>query len=451
MKTYFTNGFPEYIRKYVEYDKALGFIFAIGAVVTSTLIVIYGEVFKHTENLCRLLLETYPSAIFILSPAVFIGSLLLVQKWAPLSSGSGIPQVMVAAELTANETTNPFLRNLLSLKTALIKVVSSLLGVLGGGAIGREGPSLHISSACYFFFYRIFNKIHRNIDHTLWVVTGAAAGLAAAFNTPLGGIVYAIEELGARHFTKIRTHLLISILISGIVSQTLLGGYLYIGTPKTNPAGFELLVFVIIFSYFLGLLGGLFGQLLYKAMNWRRRFNSSRWQLLIVFGLSQLVALIIFFDHESLGSGKEYINHLLFKPEHMQMYTPALRLVNTFASYVTGIAGGIFAPSLSIGAGAGYYLSQLYTNLLGIDNTNIIILCGMISFLTAVTRTPFTSFILVLEMTDRHTSIVPMMTSALVSFYGAHSLYKEGFYELTRDAIFKNQVPQEPPKTPALS
>ncbi|MGZ3742293.1 MAG: chloride channel protein [Pseudobdellovibrionaceae bacterium] len=439
------EDFAGYVREKIEYNKALALIFFIGASVASAVIVMYGEVFKHAEQLCRSLLNEYPFGIFGLSPIVFIASFLLVQKIAPLSSGSGIPQVMVAAELHANEKTTPFLRELLSLKTAIIKILSSLLGVLGGGAIGREGPSLHISTGFFYLFYRIFNKIHRNIDHTLWVITGAAAGLAAAFNTPLGGIVYAIEELGARHFSKIRTHLLISILISGLISQTLLGGYLYIGTPKTNPFNYKLIIFVVICSYILGLLGGFFGQFLFVAMNWRRKFKSSWAQWALIFILSEIIACIIFFDHESLGSGKEYINHLLFNPENMQIYTPFLRITNTLVSYITGIAGGIFAPSLAIGAGFGYYLGELYSQLTGIDNMNILILCGMISFLTSVTRTPFTSFILVLEMTDRHAAIVPMMTSALVSYYAAYSLYNEGFYELTRDYIFKHQAPQENP------
>ena len=443
MKMKSSEEIIHYLKSNIEYNKMLAFIFFIGAFATATTIVIYGEVFKHTENLCRRLLNDYPFSIFALSPAVFIASFTLVQKFAPLSAGSGIPQVMVAAELNSSEINNPFLRSLLSIRTALVKIFSSLLGVLGGGAIGREGPSLHISAAFFFFFYRVFNKIHKNIDHTLWVITGAAAGLAAAFNTPLGGIVYAIEELGSRHFAKIRTHLLISILISGLVSQTLLGGYLYIGSPKTNPSNYKLLFFVIILSYVLGVLGSAFGQALFKAMNWRRSFKSSKSQWILIFFLSQVVATIIFFDHESLGSGKEYINQLLFNPQHMQMYTPFLRLLNTLVSYITDIAGGIFAPSLSIGAGIGYYLGELYTQLTGVDNTNILVLCGMISFLTAVTRTPFTSFILVLEMTDRHASILPMMTSALISSYAAHSLYKEGFYELTRDYIFKNQAPKE--------
>lgn len=424
------------LRKTLEYKKALALVFFVGSFITSIIIVLYGVIFKESESICRALMNQTPYAIFAISPFVFICSYALVKKWAPLSAGSGIPQVMVATEVTEQEA-GGFLNNLLSLKTAMVKILSSLLGVMGGGAIGREGPSLHISAAFFHFFYRLFNKIHRSADHTLWVITGSAAGLAAAFNTPLGGIVYAIEELGARHFNKIRTHLLISILISGMVSQTLLGGYLYIGTPKTNPTSYKLFIFVTIFSYVVGLMGGAFGQILYKLMSWRKKITTPWKSYAVVFILSQIVALIIFFDHESLGSGKEYINHLLFEKQNLFYYTPFLRILNTLIAYTTGIAGGIFAPSLSIGAGIGYYFSSLYTEITGIDNTNLLILCGMISFLTSVTRTPFTSFILVLEMTDRHASIIPMMMSALISFYAARSLNEEGFYEMTKNEILK--------------
>lgn len=189
--------------------QSFGFMFVLAAICNGLIIITYGEVFKTLENLCRNLLKTNPLLSLALAPVLFLSAWYINTKKFPYSGGSGIPQILAATEVPPETTTGKvFLRRVLSIRVAIAKIVGSLFVVLAGGAIGREGPSLHVSASVFFLFHRVLNKIHRTLEYRTWIITGAAAGLAAAFNTPLGGIVYAVEELGSQYFTRVKNNLL---------------------------------------------------------------------------------------------------------------------------------------------------------------------------------------------------------------------------------------------------
>lgn len=127
-----------------------------------------------------------------------------------------------------------------------------------------------------------------------------------------------------------------------------------------------------------------------------------------------------------MGPGREVIIQLLFKDGGGADWTLALsRFISPVISYLSGCAGGIFAPSLAAGGAIGAILG----NLLDASVVNVFVLVGMIGFLTGVTRAPFTSFVLVLEMTDRHTAIMPMMLAALCASMIAKLIDANSFYE----------------------
>ena len=225
-----------------------------------------------------------------------------------------------------------------------------------------------------------------------FIITGAAAGLAAAFNTPLGGIVFAIEELAKIHVRYFRTALFTAVIIAGLTAQGILGPYLYLGYPEVNPKGF--MQFVVI--GFVALIGGLAATLMSASILWIRRrkknFGLAK-NVLFAFISGLTVAIIGFYLGDNIfGSGKELMSNFLFsadKASHVN--TPMLRVIGPILSFNTGGAGGIFAPSLAAGASIGSWISYLldYTG----TDANLFILCGMVSFLTGITRTPFTSAI----------------------------------------------------------
>ena len=141
-----------------------------------------------------------------------------------------------------------------------------------------------------------------------------------------------------------------------------------------------------------------------------------------------MVTFSFFVNHSILGSGKELITHVLFTDhKYVEWYTPFLRVIGPILSFSSGAAGGIFAPALSAGASLGSFIAHLFEFTGG--NANLLILVGMVGFLTGVTRTPFTSAILVLEMTDRHNVIFQLMLAGMISNIVSLIIDKHSFYD----------------------
>ena len=206
--------------------------FWIASVITGLFAVLYTKLFLAAENLTMVIYNHSGWMLFILAPVCFALAWWLVHRFAPYSRGSGIPQVMAAIEISSNKT-NHIVDKLLGFRIILIKVLSSLVMALGGGAIGREGPTIQIAASVYKIVYQLLPKWWPTIAKKNMMVTGAAAGLAAAFNTPLGGIVFAIEELTKTHFSHFKTAIFSSVIIAGLSAQALLGPYLYLGLSKS--------------------------------------------------------------------------------------------------------------------------------------------------------------------------------------------------------------------------
>lgn len=396
------------------------------AVLAAFASVLYAKFFRFAELKFFYVINSYKYSGFLLTPLFFILAWWVVRRFAPEAGGSGIPQIMAADEIDYENLENrPKVDRLLSLRTAGVKVLSSLLCVFGGGAIGREGPTLQISATIFHFVGCQVRRWAPNISEHTWVVAGAAAGLASAFNTPLGGIVYAIEELGMVHFHRVRTALISGVIVSGLVAQWVLGSYLYLGYPVVGTVSFSILPAALVTGLVTGVAGALFGRLLIALVNKRLAIRSS-WRLAAIAGLlGVVVAGLTFIDSRAAGPGGEVINGLLFSQAEPSYEISVIRFIGTMATYLSGAAGGIFSPSLAIGAALGGNLSRFFTEA----QPSLMVLLGMIGFLTGVTRTPFTSFILVLEMTDRHSAIFPMMLVAVAAQSIAPLIDPHSFYE----------------------
>lgn len=371
--------------------------------------------------------ENLPVVLF-LSPLLFVLSLFIVKKIAPGASGSGIPQVMACIEKSHSHLASIFL----TMRVLAVKVISSVLVMFAGGGIGREGPSLQISAAIAHNVGLLFNRAGIAVKTDQLYIAGAASGLAAAFNTPIGGIVYAIEELSHEHMKKYKDVLLLAVVIAGFTAQLLIGNYLYLGYPKvTTTLSFGMLLTVSIVSVMAGILGAMFSKILTRLIAWRisKTFN----QQLIIAGAIGLamVGIYYFFGARAIFSGNESINFILFVEEEIPFSEVFFRFSSPLLTSMTGVAGGIFAPSLSAGAVFGGMMAQLTDPSL----RTILGLSGMIGFLTGVTRSPITSFVLVFEMTDRHSAVLGMMFAAFFSSLGSNILGDKSFYETSVDNI----------------
>ncbi len=325
--------------------------------------------------------------------------------------------------------------------------------VLGGGAIGREGPTIQIAGS----IFRIINKwIPENwpkLSKQSFILTGAAAGLAAAFNTPLGGVVFAMEELSKIHIRFFRTALFTAVIIAGLTAQGLIGPYLYLGYPDIGNTRISLFMGVLATAVLSGLGGSAMSSLILKVMRWKNSFKKKSKVLVFLFVSALIIAIVAFFiSNKVLGSGKDLMTTVLFtNNKHEEWYIPLLRTGGIVVSFTTGAAGGVFAPSLAAGASIGAWFAGIFS-VIG-SNANILILCGMVGFLTGVTRTPFTSAILVLEMTDRHSIIFHLMLAAMIAnlvslLVDKHSLYdhlkNQYLQEMKDDSITTPSSPELP-------
>lgn len=406
--------------------------FWLGALIAGAVAVLYAQLFSWAEHATHYIYQQASWSFFIITPVCFALAWWLVVKYAPFSRGSGIPQVSAAIELSSPKH-HIAIKALLSLRIIIVKIISSLVMVLGGGVIGREGPTIQISAAIFKKINDYLPSWYPKISKQNMIVTGAAAGLAAAFNTPLGGIVFAIEELTKTHFSFFKSALLTGVIIAGLTALNFLGPYLYLGYPALEGVG-KLVIFpVIIVAIVTGILGSTTGKIILAIFKKKKVLKKSYQQMLYaaISGLA-IAAIAYWVDSAVFGSGKEIMTETLFSHnKNVAWYVPIIRILGSIISFSVGAAGGIFAPSLSAGASIG----ALFSGWLELSEpaTNLVILCGMTGFLTSITRSPFTSSILVLEMTNSHNVIFFIMLSGLLANLVANMISRSSFYDQLKE------------------
>ncbi len=410
--------------------------FWLGAFISGAVAVLYAKLFSWAELGTHLLYEKASWTFFIITPVCFVLAWWLVSQYSPFARGSGIPQVSAAIELS-NPKHNYKVSSLLSVRIVFIKVISSLVMVFGGGAIGREGPTIQISASIFKKIRDLLPDWYPKISKRNMIVTGAAAGLAAAFNTPLGGIVFAIEELTKTHFSFFKSALLTGVIIAGLTALNLLGPYLYLGYPQLSSITAWVITAIIPLAAITGVAGSGMGKIILYILEKKNVLKKNYQKVVYVLLCGLIIAsLAIFLDNRIFGSGKEIMVSTLFtNHKHLEWYIPFIRIIGSIISFSTGAAGGIFAPSLSAGASIGAVFAGWFD--FSIPETNLLILCGMAGFLTSITRSPFTSSILVLEMTNSHNVIFYIMLTALFSNLMATLVSRHSFYEYLKDQYIK--------------
>jgi H+/Cl- antiporter ClcA len=404
-------------------DQLQTLAFVLSAFLAGLVAVAYANLFKIFENFYYEISTHRPYWIWFLTPLCLLAGWAIVYFFAPEASGSGIPQVLAANDLNYTKKSD-WVDRLLSIKVVIVKIISSLLVCLGGSVTGREGPTIQISAGLFHFVGRFTRKHRIKVDPHTWIVAGAAAGLAAAFNTPLGGIVFAIEEMSIS-FKRFRTALIISIIIAGLVSEWIMGTYLYLGYPSVGSVTFSILPKALLIGVITGVAGSLYGICIKRMLDWRSKFKTTTSLALLALVCGLVLAFMAFLNPDASGSGTRVMNALLFKGQTSTWDLPLLRMMGSLVFYVSGAAGGIFAPSLAAGA----CISSFVSSWLSLGSPELLILLGMAGFLTGVTRTPFTAFVLVLEMTDHHNAIFPIMLCAIMAELTARLVDKESFYE----------------------
>jgi H+/Cl- antiporter ClcA len=416
--------------------------FWVASLLTGLVAVGYTRLFALAEQGTASIVHWHKWLLFLVTPACFLLAWWVVRRFAPFARGSGIPQVMASIEL-AKPKHNDRVNQLLNLRIVVVKIISSLIMGLGGGVIGREGPTIQVAGS-------IFRKVNEwlprwwpKVSKRNMIMTGAAAGLAAAFNTPLGGIVFAVEELTRTHISYFKTALFTAVIIAGLTAQAFLGPYLYLGYPDVTNLSGSIFFGVLLVAIPAGLGGALMASGMLRIFRWKAGFRVVRQHIWYIVACALIIVMAAFFiDERMLGSGKGLMTTALFTPDkYNPWYLPLLRITGSMLSFTTGAAGGVFAPALAAGASIGATISGWLH--LAASNSNLLILSGMVGFLTGVTRTPFTSAILVLEMTDRHNLIFHLMLAGMVSSLVAMPVDRHSFYDHLKFQYLREIVGEE--------
>ena len=366
----------------------------------------------------------HPLAPLVWSPACAAGVLWLTRRYAPGTGGSGIPQVMA----TLDPGFAPASRGMfVSLRLSAAKAVLTAGSILGGLASGREGPSVQIAAGVMQHARRWLPP-HPGISEHGLLVAGGAAGIAAAFNAPLAGVMFAIEEL-ARTLEQRSSGLIIAaIVLAGLMGVSFFGNDSYFGTIQVPSLHTGMLWPALLLVLAAGGLGGVFARLLQTSLL-HTGDRIGRWRAAHPVAFAGLCGLAVgaigIASHgASFGSGYGYTRGLLEGRVDVPLLYVTLRVVATWIAVWSGVPGGIFAPCLAIGAGVGHDVATLTG---AHADAPALIALGMAAFLAAVTQAPMTSFIIVMEMVGGHAMVLSLMAAALgaslVSRWIARPLY----------------------------
>ncbi|MEO6758613.1 MAG: chloride channel protein, partial [Saprospiraceae bacterium] len=325
--------------------------FWVASLITGLAAVLYAKIFAQAEKLAAFVFHANIWLMLVLSPLCFLAAWWLIVRFAPYARGSGIPQVMAAIELSIPKVQGK-VRQLLSLRIIAVKVVSSTILVIGGAAIGREGPTIQIAASIFRKINELLPEWWPKISKRNMIMTGAAAGLAAAFNTPLGGIVFAIEELTKTHFSYYKTAIFTAVIIAGLTAQGLAGPYLYLGYPLVSDLSWFILLGVALVALIAGWLGTYTTRVMLQVLRWKSTFKTNGQHVLYLVATALILILAARFISEGImGSGKELMTSTLFGTDkYLPWYMPLLRIIGPILSFTSGGAGGVFAPGLSAGA-----------------------------------------------------------------------------------------------------
>ncbi|MFM0170226.1 chloride channel protein [Paraburkholderia sediminicola] len=386
-------------------------IFWLGAIAVGLVAVLYARLIDWGYGEFRSVQQRHVWAPLIITPAVAALAVWLTRKFFRGAEGSGIPQVIA----TLHSKPSEYGARLLSFRILFGKIVVSFLAILGGLTIGREGPTVQVGAALMFNLRRLYPRSNALIERQL-VLAGAAAGLSAAFNTPLAGIVFAIEELTRSFEARASGVLITAIIIAGVIALGINGNYTYFGTIQIGAHFPNVLALAVLLTAIVtGLAGGLFGWLLLNTARWipapLHQLHSER--PVAFAALCGLVIAVVglISGGTTFGSGYAEARGLLDGHEQLSVFYPFMKMISMVGSYLPGIPGGIFAPSLSIGAGFGDLLHRVFRSM----DLPMLIALGMVGYLAAVTQSPITSFVIVMEMINGHALVISLMATALIS------------------------------------
>ena len=416
-------------------------IFLLGGIGVGAAAVALAGLADLAQQAFVLLLTKSRYLVLLVTPLGFMLSAYLTLRLFPNAQGSGIPQVIAARQLASQEARG----KLVSIRIAIGKTLLTLFGLLCGASVGREGPTVQIGASIMFVLGRVSPRRQPGL-----ILAGAAAGVAAAFNTPLAGIVFGIEEMSRAFETRTSGLIIAAVIAAGLTSLAMMGNYAYFGTsPVSLTSGIGWLAIPVC-----GVVGGAAGGLFSRAViAMARGFANPMGRAIkrhplwfaLVCGLA--VALCGLASGDTIyGTGYTQVKTALESGTPLPASFGGLKLLATTFAAISGIPGGIFSPSLAVGAGLGSNLAPLFHGV----PLSALMLLGMVAYFAGVVQAPITAFVIVTEMTDNHSMVVPLMAAALIAYGTSRLICEEGIYHaLARGFVERAAAPKLAPPSAA--
>jgi len=373
-------------------------------------------------------LETGPVWYLLLWIALIlaIGAILAaLVKYEPMSAGSGIPQVK-GNILGIYKTT--------WWRIVLTKLTGGILGIGAGLSLGREGPSIQLGAMIAQGISRFLGRTR--MEERYLITSGAGAGLAAAFNAPLAGVIFTMEELHKNFSAVVLMPSLAAALTSAVVSHIFFGRNTIFSFPELSRVPIRIIPALVVLGICLGVLGAFFNYCLANASKfYELPFFKSNF-MRISFAL--LVAVCLgFYLPQVLGGGNNLVDSLVTHnfPIKILLLFLVGKFIFTMLSYGANVPGGFFLPMLVIGALAGNVLADIFIQL-GILQAALrmhVIIFAMAGFFAASVRAPITGILLIMEMTGSFWHLVPLSLVALFAYIAAELCHSKPIYDTLLD------------------
>ena len=399
-----------------------------------------------------------PLATFLPMIWVTLSMLLIVtlrDRYFRGTEGTGIPQTIATLK-----TTDVAIRDrMLSGRILIGKVLLLTIGLFSGMTLGREGPSVHVGAALMHMITK-WVRFPRHLVRRGLILGGGGAGIAAAFNAPLAGLVFSFEEI-ARSFEKNNVGTVIrSVIVSCVFIVLVLGkDYLFYGRIESTDGNWTVGQWASIFFIGTvgGFLGGIFAQCTIKGSAIASRYmKRNRWLTPLALGAG-LGVVGYLSDGDSYGSGYQQTQQILLEGVEYPWHFAPLTAVASFLTLASGIPGGLFDPSLTVGAGLGQLMLPVVNMVSPGIEPEAVIMMFMVAYFAGVVQSPITCAIIMVEMTAARHMTLPLLGVAVIAYECSHLVCRTSLYEslantflagLGEQSADKSALADQPPAPP---
>lgn len=412
------------------------------------MVCLYRFLLSTSEHILRNYLTIIQTNVFyIVLFFVFLAILgLLIDwiiKWEVDSAGSGIPQVY--AEVKGHMEAN-------WVKILFSKIVAGVITTLGGLSLGPEGPSVQIGGMAGKGVAHLFKG--SKTDELRLILVGSAVGITAAFNAPLAGVLFVMEEINHGFDKTLIFIALVSAIVSDFISKSIFGQATVLAFPINNIPLENYWLFIVL-GIVIGIIGYTYNVGMLKLSDFENRLKiPSKLKFVVVFVVSGVVALTI----PEISGGGHFMMDILdvaIPSLGVLVFLLVLKYLFSIFSFSSGAPGGIFLPILVLGAYIGAIFGSVVVTAFGMEHNLIykFIVISMAGFFAATVRSPITGIVLIAEMCGSTESLVAMIIVSLIAYVVPTILGNEPIYESLYDRLLlkKNREFVKKPSKQVLS